>query len=133
MKTLLFLILSILTLFLTGRALPNYWQLGQNGKQVAATIVAIQPYNHQRVSYRFEINGTEYDGSDTSFDLTKIDVGHKVQVTYLPEDPSISAIGNMRFGFLWEVVFVLIASIVLPWIVVFKGFPDRWGPMKLQK
>ena len=90
-------------------------RLVRNGIHVRGRVTAKERHNHQLVRYEYNAGGGHYTGTATAglaglapFD--KIRVGDEIDVTCLPEQPSVSTAGNARltsgswFGALFVIV-----------------------------
>jgi hypothetical protein len=64
-------------------------ELRNSGRLVTGVIVAIEPGNHQSVTYQFHVGSTAYEGKQYMHQLS---VGTEVPIFYLPRDPRVSSI-----------------------------------------
>jgi hypothetical protein len=82
------------------------YQLETSGVHTVAVITALQPDNHGTCSYRYDVAGRSFGGSDENCPNGR--VGSRVAVTYLSSKPSISVVGDAS-GLLFSHVFIALA------------------------
>ena len=84
-----------LTLSVGGNGWPARIQLARHGKTTIATIVRLEPQNHNGCVYEFVVDGESYSHSAEACDSG---VGSGMVVTYLPDRPSVSESGRPDSG-----------------------------------
>ncbi|CEO87885.1 DUF3592 domain-containing protein [Syntrophaceticus schinkii] len=124
---LIWLILAIITFALLGTQisrLPKYFKLTLTGVQTQGFIIKLEPTHHRAVYYSYEVGGRSYTDTfggagsgNPKFEDIKI--GDPVLVYYLPENPSISGLGDPSYKFITESISVLTVSMVVPAIIIF--------------
>ncbi len=72
---------------LLGPPLWREWELSRASMRVSGTVLTVDPGDHLRTTIRYEVNGKDYTGSTWGGGLAP---GDRVDVYYLPEDPSVS-------------------------------------------
>jgi hypothetical protein len=76
----------------------GFRRLAQAGKQTFAEVTAKEPWNHSCIRYKFEVDSVSYSGSGNGslvgLRFEAIHVGNKILVTYSPENPRLSVIGD---------------------------------------
>ena len=111
MKIAVFVPLGIAALFAgaflcIGHDLPA---LAQRGVRTEATVTAKQPQNHSSIIYEYSVGGAAYSGSSSVPDLAATHIGDSVSITYLPEYPSISLLGDSRASYAdWRQTLIMI-------------------------
>jgi hypothetical protein len=86
----------------------NLYPLAHGGIKTHATVVALEPNNHWSVHYTYSVDGKQYSGvghggrgGAPSFEA--LAVGEPVVVSYDPERPSVSCLGNAELRYPEEV------------------------------
>ena len=83
--------------------------LSRRGVHTQGRVTALTPENHSTVRYRFEADGTAYEGSWQSPSV--VAVGDSIPVTYLPDQPQTSVAGEPRVDGWWFLPFVLLPGV----------------------
>ena len=83
------------------------WQLARSASEVDAVIVDIDPRNHCRVIYEFEVDGERYQRKGSGGCDARI--GDKIHVYYLPREPEFSTTKTPG----WDLVFVIYAPMIM--------------------
>lgn len=81
----------------------SWYLLAISGQTAEGTVLTVQPQEHRRCSFEYEVHSVRYEGSDQG---CHSQVGARVLVAYLPSDPS--------FGTTTSPVAHLIESTLLP-------------------
>jgi hypothetical protein len=68
-------------------------------------VVKFEPSDHQRATFRYTVDGKEYEGSELGCTAT---VGQRVRVYYLPEDPAVSSLSSQRGAFRRNVLGIIV-------------------------
>jgi hypothetical protein len=78
-------------------------------------VIRTDPGNHCLAEYRFIIDDWPYQGSAAE---CSAEVGEKVHVTYLPESPYLSCMGDAREGLNNEFAFLAAGCVIAPPIAI---------------
>lgn len=100
----------------------GYMRLTKGGQTTQGTVVHVDPKNHCRADYRFEVGGNSFRGSGAD---CRARVGAQVRVTYLVADPRRSCLGDAREKFWNEVIPIVLAGVLLPPFVVVSASWNR--------
>src|SRR5919199_4250187 len=72
--------------------------LAQHGTAVNATVLAIEPENHNTLLYSYEVGGKTYWGrgqiEDANVSSRILHVGDRLQILYDPQNPERSVLGD---------------------------------------
>lgn len=114
-----------------GAALTFYWtvatlgagfpwvrhcRLALRSAQTEAVITATEPANHNAAAYEFEVEGRRYRSSGQG--IGPVEIGDKVTVFYLPDDPTFSTTKSPSEDLAFMIVGPLLMS-------AFAGFVMR--------
>lgn len=78
----------------------TFYKLSHRGVATQGTVSRLEPENHRTVYYEYEVGERSYSSADQGGagagipDFERLTVGDAVQVYYLPEQPSVSCLGN---------------------------------------
>lgn len=103
-------------------ATERYVQLARAGVPVEAIVVRPDCGNHATFIYRFEVDGRQFESRDhaspTGRDCDSLKVGEKIEILYLPTDPSVTMVGNPNEQLLGERISIALASLVMPGFIL---------------
>ena len=116
-SVLVFVLVFLLSVFLLhyqieagGRGLNWYYDLKQSGQSTVGRITRTEPSNHEAAYYSFRVGENTYSGEENGNSLS---LGSEVRVTYLPSDPSISSLRDPGVEFREQIVFLVIAALLI--------------------
>lgn len=93
----------------------RYYNLTQRGRNILGEIIAKEPSNHASVVYSYTVsNETFTNRASSGIKLDSIQLGQKVNITYLPDNPSISCFCSPQEALKSETIFIIMASIFVP-------------------
>jgi len=119
---LVYLILLLGVGLVTGRNLPRYIRIANNGIAAQAAVASTNCSNHGEFSYRFSIGPETYTGIGTASSIgvacQNLRAGDQVVVYYLPADPHLNQPDHPARGLTNELTAVLLAAVVIPAIFV---------------
>jgi hypothetical protein len=76
----------------SGLGYVDSYRLAHHGQRIAATVIKLEPHNHAGCQYSYTVAGRNHTASASACaDNQK--VGDEILVSYLPTDPSVSALG----------------------------------------
>jgi hypothetical protein len=106
--------------------MPRLVALTRNGESVTGTIVQLEPGNHRIVRYTYTVDGQVYEASTGYLGggvprFEQLQVGDVVPVTYLPEAPFKSVLGDPWPQLVNELVFLLMVALIFPPIAMLGG------------
>jgi hypothetical protein len=110
--------------FLYVETVATYRTLANDGVSTTGIVTALEPRNHATVHARFVVESVTYvveQGRTDGFGNPEFDelaVGDAVRVTYLPEDPTQSCLGDADARFDNAVTDMVILSLVVPATVI---------------
>ena len=87
------------------------WDLLHRGVKTQGKVTAFTPEIHGTVRYSFEVHGAVFDGHWRPTDVVAI--GDSVPITYLPERPETSTVGDPSVDGLWFFPFALFPGIAI--------------------
>jgi len=110
----------VLLAAITGGGLKNggwwrYLRLTRSGIHGAGLVDRTERENHCLAEYVFMVDGRQFRGVDNDCEAT---VGQKVEVTYLPTEPSVSCRGTARQRLYNELVTLVFGGVMFPPIVM---------------
>jgi hypothetical protein len=73
----------------TGPLLARLWELRQAAATTSGVVTTVDPRDHDRATYRYRVNGTEYTNSEVASFHRK---GETVTVYYSPRRPWVCAL-----------------------------------------
>lgn len=100
----------------------KYYNLAEYGIQTRGTVTNKESYNHESIYYTYIVDhknftGIGHDGNgNPKFDDLKI--GDRVIVFFLPNNNQISCIGNPKDLLQNETISILLASLIIPTLVI---------------
>lgn len=108
-RNVLYFVLSLLaTVYAVGFSLTSFqifeaYQLVRNGTKSTGLVFDKDRENHQRIRYRFTLDGKTYHSSgfsaDTGKSFDEIQIGQSVPITYETGNPYNSTIGDSESTF----------------------------------
>lgn len=112
-----FIFLAVLFGGITGSLnLPRYSALAKNGVSTQGVVTETRCSVHNTVSYKFQVQGRDFHGSTNQLDrdCSMVRVGERLEVTFLPTDPSVNAGGDFLGAYKNERESVLLAALGMP-------------------
>jgi hypothetical protein len=111
----------------------HYSALKKHGASSPGVVTETRCSHHNTVLYEFQVQGRTFQGSTSAGWLAPncsvIHAGDRLQVTFLPADPSVNGGGDFPSAYRNEVVSVLLAALGVPSlltaVVVFRAFRRR--------
>jgi hypothetical protein len=116
-----------------GLAKPNLWryrQLAARGVAESGRVTGLEPLNHQFVDYSYEVGGRVLSSTGSAgfgnpgFGVLR--VGDRVSISYLPDNPYFSCLGDPHLLLRSEAISVLLAAVLFPSLVL-GGFATRYS------
>ncbi len=77
-----------ITMNVVGRGFGPWYRLARTGVATTATITAVDPSQHGRCDFRYEVDGRTLNGRDSG--CAKLGVGATLAIAYLPSDPDFA-------------------------------------------
>lgn len=108
----------------------SYYLLAAHGRCTQATIIALLPQDHNTARYQYQVNGRTFEGQMQSWEpnppLEQMKVGQIVVVYYDPANPAESVLGDPRPILQNETIFILLAALIMPTIIVIAWLGHNW-------
>jgi hypothetical protein len=104
-------------------AAHGYSEVASRQQTARGTIVQHEPFNHNRYSYKFQVDGRYYSGWETPLG-TEPEIGQSVRIYYDPLYPSENGLRDFaerRDSTLGPAVAILILSVVLTALILLLG------------
>jgi Protein of unknown function (DUF3592) len=117
------LLLAILITVGIGRLnWPTYRCMASRGISSTATVLELFPQAHNTVRYRYEVGGQTFEGQMQSWQpnapIEQLGVGRSVFITYDPQHPAVSVLGDPK-PMLWnETISIALAALLFPTLIV---------------
>lgn len=102
---------------LEGAVLSERIALAMFGVRAEATVIRKEPFNHQEITYEYEIEGRRYTLVGTAGvsapPFNQVQLGDQITITYLPERPEVSAIGSPEQKLTGHLVSAAVGTLLL--------------------
>ena len=99
-----------------------YGELARAGVPAIAVVLKPDCGNHANIVYRFEVNGRQFDARDSASwsgrNCQSVKPGELVRVTYLPNDPTVNAVGDPNERLWNERISLMLASLIMPAFII---------------
>ena len=95
------------------RGWASWLNLAMSGERAEAIITKRQPENHQTCYFEYKVESVVYEGADQG---CHFEVGNRVEITYLPRDPSFSTTDSPSKN----LMFLVVAPLALAMIGAFS-------------
>jgi hypothetical protein len=128
--------MGVLALAITRPVPERYITLAERGRFTPVVVTALEANNHQQVRYSFRVQDRIYTGLDGTGAGTppfeRLSLGDTLPGAYLPEDPSVSGLGDVATRATHEAGqregIAFFGSLIV-FVMVFRNFGRRtiWG------
>ena len=114
--------LCVVTLVVGSWNWKKYYDLANHGFEKEGWITAKEPGNHMSVRYSYTVNSQTFNGLESiGNSINSLNVGDKVRVFYIPNDPAIGCLCNPKDKLKTETVTILLAALTSA-LIVFINF-----------
>jgi len=105
----------------------HYGPLAHRGAHVKGMVTAKELMNHQSVRYEFLVGTQRHSGiTNIGSAFDRISVGDEVSVTYLPELPSVSVVGDAPELYRSWLHFLLMVPTSIAFIPMLPAVSAEW-------
>jgi hypothetical protein len=104
---------------------PRYVRLLREGSTTTGHVVELRPKNHDSVVVAYSVNGSDYKVL-TPFVMEpnpgkhKLAIGDALIVYYLPQDPTVAALGAPRALLTNELIPIGLGAIIFPTFILWR-------------
>ena len=106
--------------------LPDTYRLMKTGLTIRGEVTNKQAANHQTVNYSFVVDGKTYTwgghAGDIGKEFSQISIGQQVPVTYEPDNPTNSCLGDPDVIFYPDLRLSIFASLFPTVMLIFLAF-----------
>jgi hypothetical protein len=102
--------------------IKKYALLATEGRSVGGRVIGTECQTHQSFRYAFEAQGHWYQGRDNRADkaCAQLAPGDALEITYLPEDPNLSAAGDIRARLRSTALPGVLVALLLPLAILLR-------------
>jgi len=116
------IIVAVVVTLLGSQHWISYYRIAYNGVVAKATVVQLQPENHNLVAYKYEISGHNFQGlfgsSPPNPPFSQLKIGQEVVIYYDPQHPENSLLGYPKPIFKDETLGVVIGGVIFPTLIL---------------